>query len=325
MNLDSVKTKEKFAVLLLGFGGPESEEAVRPFVEHVAQGRPISAERINQVIDQYKLIGGKSPFNQLTRRQADALSQELKTAGLDVRVYMGFLHSHPYIKDTIAELANSGHENVIACIMAPHRTEASFDRYVKAANQGFAQLNAHNLQISFLPDWHNEPLFVEAAADRIRNALDKLPPCQKGETLLVFTAHSVPQTMSDQSGYDKQINETAKLVAESLNHKRWQVAYQSRSGSPKDSWLGPDILRTISDAKQSGIESLIVMPIGFVCDHVEVLYDLDVQAKSHAEQNSINFLRAKTVQDHPSFISLLAQLVQKELVKAAGIVSGKQG
>lgn len=310
--MDSVKTKEKLAVVLLGFGGPESIEAVRPFVEHVAQGRSISPERINQVIDQYKLIGGKSPFNQLTARQAKALEESLKTNGLDLPVHMGFLHTRPFIKETIGKLVADGYEKLIACIMAPQRTEASFDRYVRAANEALSESGKQDISITFLPDWHTEPLFIEAAQARIRIEFNKLPPCQQSETLLVFTAHSVPQTMSDQSGYARQIEESAKLVSDGLGHKRFLVAYQSRSGNPKEPWLGPDILSAIEEAKKTGIESIAVMPIGFVCDHVEVLYDLDVQARALAEKIGVNFLRAKTVQDHPSFICLLSQLVQKE-------------
>lgn len=298
------------AVLMMGYGGPTSLAEVRPFVENIAHGRNITQERIDAVVEQYRVIGGKSPFNELTKLQADALAARLQADGHNLDVKTGMLFWPPYIKDTIESLLASGTKRAVGIIMAPHRTEASFDRYIRAAEEAGSKNG--DFKVEFVDGWHTHPLFIEAITDRVNAALDTLP-FPKRQTQIIFSAHSVPTDMSDASGYARQIEETARLVADKLDCDRWKVAYQSRSGSPKQSWLEPDVRDVIIEVGTYGYQQVCVVPIGFVCDHVEVLFDLDVQAAAVAKEWHTRMARAGTVGDHPRFIQMLAELVKAKL------------
>jgi ferrochelatase len=300
----------KEAVLMLGFGGPTSFDEVRPFILNVTRGRSVSQERIEAVINQYRLIGGKSPFKELTERQARQLEGALTERGCQMPVEPGFLYWAPYISDAIKKLVNDKVSYAVAIVMAPHRTEASFERYVRAVEEALAEVNDSFLRIEFAPSWHSNPLFIEAVADRCSEKLNLLALPERSSTQLIFTAHSVPTYMSDASGYARQITESAQLVCDKLGESNWKVAYQSRSGSPHQPWLEPDIRDAIFEAKQNGVRNVVVMPVGFVCDHVEVLFDLDVQAAEFAAENGVNMLRAETVGCHPKFIEMLAELLK---------------
>jgi protoporphyrin/coproporphyrin ferrochelatase len=298
------------AVLMMGYGGPTSFAEVRPFVENIVRGRNVPQERIDAVVEQYRIIGGKSPFNQLTREQADALEIELSKKALPMPVHTGMLFWPPYIKDAISQISAQGVKKIVCIIMAPHRTEASFDRYRQAVSE--AILEHSSTELVYIEQWHEHPLFIEAMAERLQQALEKLQDPQR-QTQVMFTAHSVPEEMSEQSGYADQIYSTAKLIAEKLQLSRWVVAYQSRSGNPRQPWLEPDVKEVIDEVSRYGYQQVAVAPIGFVCDHVEVLYDLDVQAAEVAAKWGTAFARAGTVGNHPKFIRMLGELVQSVL------------
>lgn len=297
---------------MLGFGGPTCFEEVRPFILNVTRGRSVSQERIEAVIEQYRTIGGRSPFRELTEQQAKALETELASQGRNIPVEMGFLYWHPYIHETIAKLVTNQISDVVAIVMAPHRTEASFDRYVKGLEETLKETDV-DLRIDFAPTWHKHHRFIEAQTTRVREKLELIPASEYSSTRIIFTAHSVPTYMSDASQYAAQIAESAELVCRQLEWANWGVAYQSRSGSPHQPWLEPDIRDAIAAAKESGIANVVVVPIGFVCDHVEVLFDLDVQASEFAQSLGVKMLRAGTVGSHPSFIKMLAELVQSRV------------
>lgn len=304
------------AVLLLGFGGPEQPEDVRPFIENVATGRNIPAQRINAVVDQYKEIGGASPFNKLIRQQAASLQIILSEKKHPMPVHIGLLYWQPYIKDVISQLTADGITQIITILMTVHRTEASYERYVKAVAQGADEVEktqGRKPAIQFVDQFHVHPLFIEAASARVIDTLDQLMPHELDGARLIFTAHSVPQEMSDKSGYAEQINATASAVASRVRGKTgralpWVVAYQSRSGPPNQPWLEPDIQHELAVSKKLGKTHVVVVPIGFISDHVEVLFDLDVLAARTAREMGMNMLRAPTVGDHPTFIRLLAEL-----------------
>ncbi len=299
------------AILMLGFGGPGSMKEVLPFVMNVVRGRPVSPERIEQVVDQYRQIGGRSPFRELTNRQAGALSKALGQQGLKLPVYVGLLFSAPFIPDVVERMAGDGVTGAIAVVMAPHRSEASFDRYVRAVNEATEGPDggAARLAVDFVEPWHQHPLFVEAVASRVSQALDRLDERSRQSAQLIFTAHSVPQEMSDRSGYAQQVSESAELVARLLGHENWKTTFQSRSGGVTQNWVGPDVRDLLVESAANGVKDVVLVPIGFLCDHVEVLYDLDVQVAAVASEHGVNLVRAGTVGDHPSFIALLAELV----------------
>ncbi len=307
------------AVLLLGFGGPESFEEVRPFILNIVRGKGVPPERIEAVVDQYRRIGGRSPFNELTDSQARALSAQLSDHGLPLPVYQGMLCWRPYIADTVNEMLSDSITSAVVIVLSPHRTEASYDRYVKALKEAISATHTegNGKSLSFEPTsaWHNHPLFIEAITQRVEECWQDLPYSRKRQAKLIFCAHSVPVEMSDASDYAGQVAETAASIVQKLSarHKvnfAYAVAYQSRSGNPRQKWLEPDVVMEIRAAKDQGMEDVIVVPIGFVCDHVEILFDLDVLAFSAAQEVGINMLRAQTVGVHPQFIQLLFELVK---------------
>lgn len=297
------------AVLMLGFGGPASVKEVEPFITRVVRGRSVSPERIAQVVDQYRQIGGKSPFRKLTERQARALSAALARKGQPMQVYVGLLFSPPLIDDAVSQMVADGVSRAVGIVMAPHRSEASFDRYVHAVGRALEKCADAAVSVDFVASWHRHPLFVEAVAERVRKVLDCIGEASWQSTWVVFTAHSIPLEMPGASQYDRHVRESAELAAAALKLPEWQVAFQSRTGNPAQPWLEPDVRDLIRKAAAGGVANVVVVPIGFVCDHVEVLFDLDIQAATVAREHGVNMLRAETVGDHPKFIELLADLV----------------
>jgi ferrochelatase len=298
------------AVLLIAFGGPEKPDDVRPFLANVTRGRPIPPARLDDVAHHYEVIGGRSPLNELTFRQADALRARLRGDGIARPVYVGMRNWTPYLHETLAAMAADGVGAALGIILSPQRTEASWERYQQSVDEARARVGATAPAVRFAPPWSDRPGFLEAMADRVRAAFAAVPAAERAGTPLVFTAHSVPVPMAAASPYVAQLTESSRRVAERLGHAAWSIAYQSRSGRPEDPWLEPDVGDTIRRLATGGVRQVVVAPIGFVCDHVEVLYDLDVEVRAIAEQHGVGFHRATTVADHPAFIGLLAELVR---------------
>jgi ferrochelatase len=294
------------AVLMIGFGGPTSAGEVRPFLDNVLRGRPIPRERYEEVVHHYELLGGRSPYNELTIRQAAALRTELEKKGARVPVAVGMRNWKPYIVDAMRALADRGARRVLGFIMAAHRSEASFERYQATVDDARAQLGEAAPEVVYPQTWHDQPLFIAAVASRTREAFSNFEFPERSRARLIFTAHSIPLAMAQAGPYVEQLTQSARMVAAELGIATWQFAYQSRSGNPRDAWLEPDIEETLRslDAKAA-----VVVPIGFLCDHVEVLYDLDVEAAQIARDAGIRMERAPTVGDHPLFIEMMASIV----------------
>ncbi len=293
------------AVLMIGFGGPTRADEVRGFLDNVLRGRPIPQERYDEVVHHYDVLGGRSPYNDLTMRQAAALRKALAKKGAGVPVAVGMRNSQPYIADSIRALADGGARRVLGFIMAAHRSEASFERYQATVNDACDPLGEAVPEVVYPETWHDHPLFIGAVASRAREAYARFDPAERSRARLIFTAHSIPLAMADAGPYVEQLMQSARMVAAELGIGTWQFAYQSRSGSPRDAWLEPDIKETIRslDAKAA-----VVVPIGFLCDHVEVLYDLDIEAAQIAREAGIRMVRAPTVGDHPLFIEMMASI-----------------
>lgn len=287
------------SVVLLGFGGPTKPEEIRPFLDRVLRGRPVPPERIELVVGHYMHIGGKSPFNELTQRQADALTRELRERGIDASVQTAYVNAAPFVEDVASRFQQEGVEPIVI-ILAAHQSPASWDKYAGLIPNG-----------RYVPPYFDHPLFVRANAERVRDALQRLGKASFDEVALVFTAHSIPQAMADASPYVAQLTRSAELVAREAGAQSWLLAYQSRSGSPADKWLEPDIRDVLKGLPAEGIREAIVAPIGFLCDHVEVLYDLDVDAAEAAREAGVRMERARALNDHPLFIEMLADLVQQ--------------
>jgi ferrochelatase len=299
------------AVLLLAFGGPTRPEDVRPFLANVVRGRPVPAERLEEVAHHYERIGGRSPLNDLTFRQAAGLEAALRALGRPLPVHVGMRNWPPYIAATVGRMADDGIGRAVGIILSPHATEASRERYMAEVDAARAGLGSRAPAVRWVRTWHTHPLFVTAVADAVTAALVTLPAGRRAAAVLVFTAHSVPAAMAARSPYVAEIAATARAVAERLGRSRWQVAYQSRSGPPGEPWLEPDVNDALRALAAAGARDAVIVPAGFVSDHVEVLYDLDVEARATATGLGLGFRRAATVNDHPLFVRMLAQLVEE--------------
>jgi len=298
------------SVLLVAFGGPTAPHEIRPFLEIVTRGRGIPAERLEEVAHHYEQMpGGRSPLAELTFAQARGLQQTLAQAGLALPVFVGMRNWHPFLHETLAEMTGKGARRALAIILSPLRTEASWDRYMQDVAEARVRVTDAP-EVGFAPPWFESSRFVAAVADRARAALGEVPPDARASTPLVFTAHSVPRAMADVSPYASDLTAATRAVVRRLGHARWSVAYQSRSGSPRQPWLEPDIGDVLRRLGADGERHVVVVPIGFVCDHVEVLYDLDIEARRVADGAGLSLHRAAAVNDHPEFVAMLADLVR---------------
>ena len=305
------------SVLLIGFGGPGKPEEICPFLDNVLSGRPVPPARFEQVVKQYELIGGRSPYNDLTFRQAKALEKELERTGAPLPVYVGMRNWDPYYKDTIRRMITDGRKQAAGFILAPHRSEASWDRYQEGIKAARKEAGSGSPEVTYLDPWHDHPQFLQAAASRIQevlvqDVLEQDTDTEPHQTALIFTAHSLPESMASRCSYVEEIHASGRGVAALLDMSHWSVAFQSRSGNPRDPWLGPDINDVIRQKAGEGFRRVVLMPIGFLCDHVEVLFDLDIQARATAQEAGIRFLRALTVGDHPAFIKMMAQRIKEK-------------
>ena len=297
------------AVMLIAFGGPEHTGEVRPFLQRVLAGRPVPPERFEEVVRHYEVIGGRSPLGEITRQQAAALEAELAQAGLHVPVVIGMRHSHPFLSDSLRALRARGARRVLGVIMAVHEGEASHARYRAAVEAARAELGDGAPVVRYSAGFWTHPGFIAANAEHVRAARARLPLELRAGARLVFTAHSVP--VSSASPYAEQIADSARLVAAALDVAEYRIAYQSRSGSPRDPWLEPDINAAMREEAARSTRALVLCPVGFVCDHVEVLYDLDVEAARTASDAGIALARASAAGTHPQFIAALAQRVRE--------------
>ncbi len=301
------------SILLIAFGGPEKPDEIRPFLEVVTEGRNIPQDRIEEVVHHYELMGGRSPLNELTFRQADALSRLLADDGIPLPVYVGMRNWHPFLHETLAQMKNEGHRRALGIILSAFQTEASWDRYMRDVGVASGRVGREAPEVLFTSGWASHPLFIDAVATTLTRALSEVMPAKQRATPVVFTAHSIPKSMAEGSPYVSQFTGAARAVGERVGHPNWSVAYQSRSGPPRELWLEPDVCDVLRDLANKGCEDVVVVPIGFACEHVEVRYDLDLEARKLAETIRIRLHRAPAVNDHPIFVGMLADLVKKEM------------
>lgn len=296
-------------VLLIAYGGPESLEQVRPFIGNVLRGKRVPQERIEEVVAHYQLIGGKSPLNDLTRDTAEKLSAGLAAAGHPLPVYIGMRNWDPFLADTLGAMAQAGHRRAVGIICSAQQCDSSWQQYQRDVAGARERVGPQAPEVQYVDGWHDDPLVIQAATDHAREALSELPAELRDGALLIFTAHSIPTDMAGADTYVQQIRTQAKLVADQLGQAEWQIAYQSRSGRPSDPWLEPDICEVLSQLAGSDTRSAVIAPIGFVGDHTEVLYDLDIEARQAADQAGLTVARARTVGTHPAYIRMLVERV----------------
>ena len=302
------------AVLLVAFGGPQGPDDVRPFLANVLRGRRVSPERVEEVAHHYERFGGVSPLTALTMKQASALERTLAGRGLALPVHVGMRNWHPYLADTLAEMSRLGLRRAIGILAAAQRSYSGCLQYrenVRDARAAVRQSGSDAPDITYVGDWHEHPGFVEANADHVRRAYDRLPADVRDRARLIFTAHSIPVSMAQKYPYEANLKASARLIAEAAGRDDWAIVYQSRSGRPEDPWLEPDVCDYLRGERAAGLDATVLCPAGFLCDHVEVLYDLDVEAADVCREAGIAMVRAEAVNVHPRFIDALADAVME--------------
>jgi len=318
------------AVLLIAFGGPQGRDDVRPFLANVLRGRRVAPERVEEVAHHYELFEGISPLTELTARQGVLLLEALRDRGHELPVYVGMRNWHPFLEDTLTTMGRHGVRRAIGLIAAAHRSYSSCTQYRENVEDARAALRAAGLddvEIVYVGDWHSHPGFVDANADHVREALTRLPDAVRDRARIIFTAHSIPVSMASRFPYGRQLEETAQAVAERVGAKDWVLVYQSRSGRPEDPWLGPDVCDYLRQASADGLPAAVLSPIGFICDHIEVLYDLDTEAAGVCRDLGLPMTRASAVNDHSRFIDAMAETVIQTIERYGGarplpVVSG---
>lgn len=314
------------AVLLVSFGGPEKPDDVLPFLEDVTRGRDVPRARLLEVAEHYGRLGGVSPINEQNRRLLAAIRAELEAQGPPLPVYWGNRHWHPRLEETVRRMAEDGVRRALAFVTAGFGSYASCRRYQEAIERAVAAVGPGAPRIERLRLFYNHPDFIEAVADHARRALDRVPPDRRAAAALVFTAHSVPRWMAESSDYEAQLREAARLVVERLGEaSRWDLAYQSRSGDPRTPWLEPDVGTYLDRIGRDGVTDVVVVPIGFVSDHVEVLYDLDIEAATRARARGVRFVRAETPGSHPAFARMVGELVRERTAGGPRRSIGRRG
>ncbi|MBI2681040.1 MAG: ferrochelatase [Candidatus Solibacter usitatus] len=306
------------AILVLSFGGPEKREDVIPFLENVLKGRNVPRERMLSVAENYYRFGGASPINSQNRALIAALETELAARGPRLPVYWGNRNWHPLLADALASMKADGVRRALAFVTSAYSSYSACRQYLDDIAGARAAVGPGAPEVDKLRAFYDHPGFIGAMIERVQAALDQLP----GAALL-FTAHSIPIAMAQTSRYEQQLREACRLVAAGVGRAEWQLVYQSRSGPPSQPWLEPDI----GDALRglSGTRDVVVAPIGFVSDHMEVVYDLDTVARGICQQLGIHMVRAGTVGTHPAFISMIRELVLERVEHAPPRALGTLG
>ena len=303
------------AILIVGFGGPEHPDEVMPFLENVTRGRNVPRERLLEVAGHYRHCGGVSPINAQVRALIDALRPELEHHGVDLPVYWGNRNWRPMLAETLRAMTADGVQRALAVVLAAYSSYSSCRQYREDIECAREMVGPEAPAVDKVRVFYNHPDFVAANADRVRAALDALPADLREAARIAFTAHSIPSTMAAGCDYERQLTETSRLVAEAVGvgPDRWDLVYQSRSGRPTDPWLEPDILDHLAALKASSVRAVVVHPVGFLSDHMEVVFDLDEEARQTCDALSLTMVRSATVGTHPRFIGMLRALIVERL------------
>lgn len=306
------------ALLIVGFGGPEGPDDVMPFLENVVRGRNVPRERLLEVAEHYMHFGGRSPINDQVRELIAALRPELQRLGVGLPIYWGNRNWHPMLADTLREMSDAGITRALGVVLAAYSSYSSCRQYREDLERARGAVGPEAPHIDKMRVFYNHPEFIAANADRVREAFDRLPAERRATARVAFTAHSIPTSMAQGSRYEEQLRESCRLVSEAVGiaPDRWRLVYQSRSGPPHVPWLAPDILDHIRDLNASNVEALVIHPIGFLSDHMEVLYDLDEEARLLSDELGLTMVRSATVGVHPRFVAMLAELIQERLTSS---------
>jgi len=305
------------AVLLMAYGSPNSLDEVGEYLLQVRGGRIPTPEEVERLQERYRQVGGQTPLLKITLAQAKALGEKLQASGLDSNVYVGMKHWHPFIEDVVEKIVSDGAPRIIGLALAPHYSKLSIGGYADAVKRGLARTQRAT-PFTMVESWHDQQYLITALSRRVHNGLEKFndPP----NAVVLFTAHSLPKKfVQDDDPYWRQLQETSQLVATKSGVRSWDFAFQS-AGQPIDSWMGPSIKEKITELSGKGFRELLVCPVGFVSDHLEILYDIDVEAKGYASSLGSRLERTASLNDDPEFINAIASrlgpFLSREVVTA---------
>ncbi len=311
------------SVLFVAFGGPTpgccAQRVPCPgneatcFIQSIVGAHPTAQACVAEVAAHYAQLGGFSPFNDLTSQQVRGVENLLNAKGFDLPVYVGMRHWPPYIRDVLRVMAEQGRRNILTVILAPHQCFASWEWYQQTVVEGITALGNCRPQVTYLDPWYTHAGYIEAIADHMRQACQVLGPERAQRAVLVYTAHSIPEAMAAQAPYTQQFAATAAAATQLLGRQDYRLAYQSQTHGTPRPWLQPDINEAIRQIQGEGYRDVIISPIGFLCDHVEILHDLDVEARHTAAACGVTYIRAQTVGTHPAFLAMLSELIAARL------------
>jgi protoporphyrin/coproporphyrin ferrochelatase len=301
------------AILVLSFGGPEGMADVIPFLENVTRGRNIPRERLAEVGEHYKLFDGISPLNEQNRALIAALREELDAHGIDLPIYFGNRNWQPLLTDTMAQMTADGVKRALAFFTSAYSSYSGCRQYRENLYEAQQAVGPDAPEVLRLRMFYNHPGFIEPNIEFVRDGLAQIPAGRRAQAHVVFAAHSIPTAMANQCRYEAQLQEAVRLVAEGAGATNYRLVYQSRSGPPHVPWLEPDVCDYIEELQEQGVQDVVLSPIGFISDHMEVLYDLDVEAKETAESLNMNLIRVPSVGTHPQFISMIRELIEERL------------
>ena len=301
------------ALLLLSFGGPEGMDDVLPFLENVTRGRNIPRARLEEVAEHYRHFGGVSPINAQNLALIDALQGDLAAHDIPLPIYFGNRNWHPMLQDTIARMRDDGVRNVLVFVTSAYSSYSGCRQYREDVMRALEALGETTMRFDKIRVFYNHPGFIEPMARRLREALDTLPEERRRAAEVVFTAHSIPLAMARGCAYERQLGESSRLVAQLAGAARFRLAWQSRSGPPQVPWLEPDILDELNTFHAAGVRDVVVVPIGFISDLLEVLYDLDTEAQTRAGELGMAMIRVPTVGVDPVFVTMIRELIEERL------------
>ncbi|MBI81780.1 MAG: ferrochelatase [Planctomycetaceae bacterium] len=300
------------AILVVSFGGPEGHEEVMPFLENVLRGKRVPAERMLQVAEHYHHFGGVSPINSRNRALIAALEKQLITSRLELPVYWGNRNWHPLLPDTLSQMRRDGIRRALAFVTSAFSSYSGCRQYRENIAAAQQQVGAGAPQVDKLRVFFNHPGFIESVVERVQDSLKQIPAPRHRKTHLVYTAHSIPTSMAATCSYVEQLQEACQLVSNRLGDFSWQLVYQSRSGPTTQPWLEPDICDYLRQLHaQNPDQDVVVVPVGFISDHMEVLFDLDIEAKELCHELGMTMTRAKTVGTHPRFVQMICELIME--------------
>jgi protoporphyrin/coproporphyrin ferrochelatase len=300
------------AVLLMAYGAANSIDEIEPYLADIRSGRPTNPKLIEEVKHRYRLMGGKSPLLEITQQQAQSLEAQLNRNEKRFKVYIGMRHWHPYIKDTVDRIAKDGVQQIVALCMTPYFSKMSTGAYYKKLDEAIASAGV-DFEIRRIESWNNHPLFIDAIAQKIQKTLELFPDDIRSQVPILFTAHSLPERiLAEKDPYPDELHETVTLVMEKVGNNPWRFAYQSRGRTPEP-WLGPEAGDVIHELSERGHRNLIMAPIGFISDHMETLYDVDVMYRQQSDARGIHFERAESLNATPLFIEAMTSVIQEHL------------